>query len=338
VILIISPGTDLHGRHVLKQLQARGERVQMVDTGRLGAGATMAFRVGARHDRQWTCVDQAPVRLSEVRTVWYRRSSVPEPPPEIRDPVHRSFVVREWKDAIVGLFSALDAWFVNEPLADAVAVKPVQLEMAQRAGLQIPDTLITNDASAALAFIEEHRHEVVHKTLSSIGPFFLVTEKWSPAHREQLEELSLAPTIFQEMISGGSELRITIVGDQIFAARFEPPPGHVDARLDYRIEYRPHELPRSVADSLLELMRSLGLVYGTVDMKLTDKGECYFLELNPSGQYLYVELLTKLPITDAMVALLRQRRPRQRPQLDAPSATGSDRPAPPLRVQTANLS
>jgi hypothetical protein len=39
-------------------------------------------------------------------------------------------------------------------------------------------------------------------------------------------------------------------------------------------------------------------------MKLTDEGEYVFLELNPMGQFLYVEILTGFPLTAAMAELL----------------------------------
>jgi hypothetical protein len=45
----------------------------------------------------------------------------------------------------------------------------------------------------------------------------------------------------------------------------------------------------------------LGLVYGAIDMRLTPDGRYVFLEVNPSGLWLFVEEPTGLPITDAVV-------------------------------------
>ena len=55
---------------------------------------------------------------------------------------------------------------------------------------------------------------------------------------------------------------------------------------------------------LLALVRRLGLVYSTIDLKLTNDGEYVFLELNPQGQFLYVEILSAMPITAAVASLL----------------------------------
>jgi glutathione synthase/RimK-type ligase-like ATP-grasp enzyme len=209
---------------------------------------------------------------------------------------------------ISGLFSTLDAWFVNDPIRQEAAVKPLQLRLADQLGLRIPDTLITNDPVAAEAFVERHGQRVVHKTISPPRHRFLATQKWSPSDREALKDLVLAPTIFQEMISDCRELRITVIGDQLFAAEFRPRDGLIDGRLDLDTPYRRHELPDEVSRRLLALIRRLGLVFSTIDMKLTEEGEYVFLELNPQGQYLYIEILSGMPLTAAMAYLLANER------------------------------
>lgn len=55
-------------------------------------------------------------------------------------------------------------------------------------------------------------------------------------------------------------------------------------------------------------MATLGLVFGTIDLKITHDGEYVFLEVNPQGQFLYVENLTGLPITLALARLLARDR------------------------------
>jgi glutathione synthase/RimK-type ligase-like ATP-grasp enzyme len=51
-------------------------------------------------------------------------------------------------------------------------------------------------------------------------------------------------------------------------------------------------------------MDDLGLVFGAIDLKLTDTGKHVLLEVNPQGQFLYIELLTGLPISDALTEFL----------------------------------
>jgi hypothetical protein len=95
-----------------------------------------------------------------------------------------------------------------------------------------------------------------------------------------LPDLVLSPCIFQELVTDCRELRVTVAGERV---------------------------PDEVSRRLLALVRRLGLVFSTVDMKLTDEGEYLFLELNTMGQFLYVEVLSGLPLTAAVAELLAQR-------------------------------
>ena len=64
------------------------------------------------------------------------------------------------------------------------------------------------------------------------------------------------------------------------------------------------ELPTALQMRLLALQKSLGLVYGAIDLRRTDEGEYYFLEVNPAGQWMFVEQRTGLPIAQAHADLL----------------------------------
>ncbi len=55
---------------------------------------------------------------------------------------------------------------------------------------------------------------------------------------------------------------------------------------------------------LRALMTRLGLVYGAIDMRLTPDGHYIFLEINPSGQWLFVEERSGQPITASFARLL----------------------------------
>jgi D-alanine-D-alanine ligase-like ATP-grasp enzyme len=75
-------------------------------------------------------------------------------------------------------------------------------------------------------------------------------------------------------------------------------------RLNLNAKHVAHDLPDDVADKLRALMRRLGLAYGAIDLRLTEDGRYVFLEINPAGQFLYVEEQTGQPITAALAARL----------------------------------
>ncbi len=303
MILILAAKNDPHALSVAAALARRGVGARIADTGELGCSGNIVFTVGDGERREWLVGDER-LDLAEVRAIWWRRYQRPRVALELARS-ERSFAWREWYECIVGLLSATGAPCINLPVREQQAVKPLQLAIARRLGLALPETLITNDPQRARTFVERHRGEVVHKTLTPPERGFLPTQRWHEDDDSLLmETLPLAPTIFQRVVAARREVRVTIVGAQLFAAELEPSPGEIDARLDLEAPYRPHSLPAAVANQLRALADALGLSYATVDLKLTDEGEYLFLELNPAGQFLYVEILTGLPISDAVADLL----------------------------------
>jgi glutathione synthase/RimK-type ligase-like ATP-grasp enzyme len=78
----------------------------------------------------------------------------------------------------------------------------------------------------------------------------------------------------------------------------------VDVRMNLNAKHVAHDLPDDVADKLRGLMHRLGLIYGAIDLRLTPDGRYVFLEINPAGQFLYVEQQTGQPIAAALAARL----------------------------------
>jgi glutathione synthase/RimK-type ligase-like ATP-grasp enzyme len=197
---------------------------------------------------------------------------------------------------------------VNPVTGQRVAVKPRQLDIAHRIGLRIPDTLISNDPAEVEAFLQRHEKLVVHKALTAPAHAFIDTQLWKEENLSTMRrDLPIAPTIFQEYVCAPADIRATIIGDRIFAARLataQSRAGSVDSRLDMDVPYEPHQLPTGLGELLLRLMSELGLVSGTVDLKMINENEYVFLEVNPQGQFLYVEILTGMPITSALADFL----------------------------------
>ena len=103
-----------------------------------------------------------------------------------------------------------------------------------------------------------------------------------------------------------ADLRVTIIGDEIFAATVDlrDLEYDVDVRMNLNAKHVAHDLPDDIADKLRGLMRRLGLVYGAIDLRLTGDGRYVFLEINPAGQFLYVEEQTGQPLAAALAARL----------------------------------
>jgi glutathione synthase/RimK-type ligase-like ATP-grasp enzyme len=105
------------------------------------------------------------------------------------------------------------------------------------------------------------------------------------------------------------ELRVTVVGTKVFAAEIDSQATN-HTRFDWRrydlgnTPHRAHPLPDDVAERCLALTQRLGLSYGAIDLIVTPDGRYVFIEINPNGQYSWIEHCTGLPITDALCDLL----------------------------------
>jgi MvdD-like protein with pre-ATP grasp domain len=242
MILIISSIHDYHSRVVQWHLEKRGHSVFIADLLELGRGAEISYRPECPEQTEWRRADGQCIRLGDVKAVWFRRSFAASVPRQVTDADERHFILREWAELLRGVLVTIDAPFVNDPIATLYATKPLQLALALRVGLNVPATLITNSARRALEFVGSHPAGAVHKTLKPYAPRMLPTKAWEEGDSAHLHELELAPTIFQTLVAGERELRITIIGERVFAAEHEP--SCLDGRAD---------LSATLADLLCDL-------------------------------------------------------------------------------------
>lgn len=308
MIVVISHPEDVHGAEVMARIGRRRGNALMFDTGAFPSQIGLTVRQPERG--AWVAqarIGASVSDLADARVVWWRRPR----PLRLHDDLaatapDRMFAYNESHAAITGVWSALDAHWVNDPERDLVASRKVlQLKRAAELGMRVPRTCITNDPAEARAFIDtEGPERTVYKSFLGSEEAWRETRILRPDECELLDGVRYAPVIFQEFIPAVVDLRVTIVGDELFPAAIRSQETRYphDFRMDLEsAAIEPHALPDEVGRGLMQLMASFGLVYGAVDLRLTPEGEYVFLEINPAGQWLFVELRTGQPITDALV-------------------------------------
>ena len=288
----------------MELLREMGNQVSLIHGSEFGVTRTLSFCPGTG-DGVISDRNGSRIRANDISAVWYRRPGRPRANDVISDRLDRAFAESEWQHAIDGFFSSLPARVVSPPFMQRSAIKPRQLAAARDEGLRVPESLITNEIDEALAFVEKYGR-VIHKASSSPPHRFLDTRTWGCREMECIEEISLCPIILQEQIDGPSDIRATIIGNRIFAARIDKSERYSgpDSRLDLDATCQPHELPDEVSSRLLRVMDRLGLLFATVDLKLTENRDYVFFEVNPQGQFLYIEILTGLPISSTIAGFL----------------------------------
>ncbi len=302
MILIISSPDDVHAQAVMTELSRLGRPHRLLNLSEFPSQLRLTARLdGDQSDFTLTFADGARISMDEVSAVWWRRPQAFGFPAEIKDPAHRYFAQSEANTAFQGMYQSSEALWVNNTARDAAAShKPWQLKLAREVGLSIPETLITNDPEEALAFWQQYPGEVIYK------PFLQTYHAWRETRRIQqedeplIEAVRLTPVLFQRFVPAVCDLRVTVIGDRLFAAAARAEQYELDIRFNTDAKYQPHDLPARVEERLFALMRRLGLEYGAVDFRLTPEGEYVFLEVNPAGQFLYIERATEQPIAAAL--------------------------------------
>jgi hypothetical protein len=306
-VMIVSAAADVHAQAVMQALAAEGAPAELVDLSEFPAllALSMAFEAGGRRfelrRRGGGVLD-----LDAVRAVWWRRPQPFRPPPGT-DEAQRRFALSEAATAFQGLYQALDAFWINEPARDAVAGhKAYQLALAQQIGLDIPPTLMTNHIEEARAFWRQHEGEVIYKQFIALPDAWRPTQRLTPEDEAQAESIAYAPVIFQKYVPAVADLRITAVDGEFYAAAADVREADYpqDMRMNLDAVYEACELPPEMTVKLGDLMGRLGLVYAAIDMRLTPDGRYVFLEINPAGQFLYIEHATGQPIAAALAQAL----------------------------------
>ncbi len=313
MILVISSDRDLHAQAVLAGLARVGARATLLDLSHFPARARLSIGYKPSGEQDFRIRDGAggEIALAECRTIWWRRPQPFALHAEITDPAYRAFALSESHEAFAGLWLAVDAFWVNHPLRDeAAAHKVYQLKVARDVGLATPLTLVTNDPDEARAMAQALGPDrMIYKAFSATEQHWRETRLLKADERALLDNVRFAPLIFQEYVPAEVDLRVTMVGKDVFAAAIHSQETSyaVDFRMDMaagRVEA--FALPDRVAEALHALMDRLGLVYGAIDMRLTPDDEFVFLEINPAGQWLFIEERTGQPITQTFVRLLAE--------------------------------
>jgi glutathione synthase/RimK-type ligase-like ATP-grasp enzyme len=248
--------------------------------------------------------------LAQISAVWFRRVKAPELPVGTT-PYVADYVAGELLALLQNLYLLLDCKWISHPTYIYQAEnKLYQLKVAGKLGFTLPETLVTNERPVLADFYRTHNGEVIVKPLYNSRPTqpggqqqVIFTNRLAPAHVEQLD---LTPAIYQRNIVKAYEVRVTVVGTAVFAAAVDSQVNEA-TRQDWRrarLSFRAYELPPVVARHCVALVEALHLRFGAIDLIKGLDGHYYFLEINPNGQWAWLETDCGLPISQALITEL----------------------------------
>lgn len=177
-------------------------------------------------------------------------------------------------------------------------LKPHQIVMLRRAGVPVPETLVTNSPAEVMRFRNE-MGDVVYKPVAGGASCRLLTDE--DLQPERLESLSKAPVIFQRLYRG-ADVRVFVLGGEIMCA--------LEIETD-EIDYRGNEsavrvidLPEDVSRMCLKAAELCSMVFTGIDVKRTSNNEYVVLECNPSPMFIGFQTRSGFPIDQHLALYL----------------------------------
>jgi hypothetical protein len=316
MILILSHRDDRGSNRVQDELCARGAQVVRFDPGDFPTRAACSLRYSRA--RGWTRVIEQvglpSIDVDAIKAVWLRRPGARALPPEIVDPRLQDYVRQEWNAIAGDLFSGMSCFWL--PARPAVVRETMRkchpLLLAHKLGFAIPESAFTSRPQDLFDLHREHDGRIISKQPSpSAFPsafdnqVLRYTEQVSMRDLGYARRLRWSPALVQENLRKQLEIRVTVVGPHVFAAAIDSQASQ-RTRQDWRrydhanTPIFAHTLPVEVERRCAELTSALGLHYGAIDLVLTPEDEHVFLEINPAGEYAWIEDATRLPITEAI--------------------------------------
>lgn len=304
---------------VIQHIERLGEEAVRLDTDLFPTEIGMISRYGCDQadDQIILALPGRSVDLGKVTAIWNRRSNIGDKVPETLGAQIREASIGESEVSMDGMLAALNVFELDpREHVSRARHKELQMRVARSLGLDIPRTLTTTDPSQARAFAEACNWNLVAKVLS---PFIIkeetvekvvYTTRIDRRHAAQLDGLRLCPMTFQENVAKAMELRVTVIGRHIFTASIASQ-ALEHARIDWRRandelldKWQRHNLPDDLTEKLFRFLDYFGLNYGAMDVIVTPEGRHVFLEVNPVGQYGWIEEATGYPMSKAIAETL----------------------------------
>jgi glutathione synthase/RimK-type ligase-like ATP-grasp enzyme len=287
-VAIVTCHNDLHALTIRRRyLDLFGGTCAIIETDTL-AGTDSLTWSSDRTDQMVPVAGDEPIDLTHIDVIWYRRANMPQLASS-DDPDHRQFINGSTIAALRGVLeTSFTGTWISTPSATQRAENKIhQLSAAAAAGLVIPRTLISQDPAEVRNFFTAMYGAVIMKGLRFSRHQPLLTLGVEPGYLADDEAIKQCPTIFQELIPGERHLRVLCAGE-LQAIAVQAP--DLDWRPHLDAEARAFDLDKATQQRIHHLLDILELRMGVLDFKFRGD-EPVFLEINPQGQFLFMEAM-----------------------------------------------
>ncbi len=194
--------------------------------------------------------------------------------------------------------------------------KLIQLNIAKQIGFNVPQMIISSNKNDLFKFLLKNPSSIT-KSISEgeiiFGKYYMnmYTSIFDIKNLDNLNDNMDYPIFLQENIQKKIELRVVVVENNIFSVSIDSQ-SNKKSRIDwrkidpYKMKHKIYELPENIKIKCIRMCKLLGIKFAAIDMAIDHYGNYIFFELNPNGQWLWLEEITKLPISESIASALKQ--------------------------------
>lgn len=317
-ILLITSKSDVTTDFIVRHLKSKGSIFYRLNTEEIGNSVSLTLDFS---EKTYTLVDSSngqEIDLLKFVSVYYRR-------PELNTNFGAigknevSFLRSEMLYVLEGIYKVLDNkfWLNKISAIRNSENKLFQLMIANEIGFITPDSLVSNDPEKVLDFYTTHRENCIIKPIKSglvegDGETGVIFTTRVELNESNIDRIVTCPIYIQPLIAKKADIRVTIVGKEVFAALIHTE-NVTDAISDWRqsdqeLAYSEHQLPEEIIEKCLNLMKILSLNFGAIDFVLDQNDQYIFLEINPNGQWAWIEKRLNFKISDAITKILEEQK------------------------------
>jgi hypothetical protein len=245
--------------------------------------------------------------LDTITAVWYRRALHPNPAVGLSQ-AESVFVAGELRQLAMGIVLNPNITWIN-PI-DKVSVaehKLYQLQVARKLGFRVPRTLVSRNLQELQRFVAENKTGTICKPIfhgmfvDANSAYSVYTRRVAPDSFDT-DSLELCPVYLQEEVPRRADVQATFIGGRCFTVDITADTPIVDWRdPDVAVTYSASMLDKDTETKCKVMLKKLGLIYGAFDFVRTPEGSLVFLEINPTGEWAWLEERLGFPMREAFI-------------------------------------
>jgi predicted ATP-grasp superfamily ATP-dependent carboligase len=307
MILIATMKDDIHGLEVQEAVRKiHNKECHIVESDNIFNRKAIHWHCSQiQVDARMISREGTYINLDDVKTIWWRRGRSPQHLSEAmveKNSQVEELIRNDCRGGFIGaLRSASDAvWVSNLSATDAASDKLTQLRIATKCGFHIPETLVTQDYESLVEFSKKHTKFIAKPIIGANGA--AVFTEFVNIKNLRPESVEICPAIYQEYVEGDTHIRLNAFGRRMIAASITT--DKLDWRRDLAVPIRNWVIPEALRKKVSNALAELDLKMGIFDFKIGKNGEVYWLEVNPQGQFLFLEAIAKLPLKRELATYL----------------------------------